>query len=292
MARPGPVPALDKGPEGAERASTRPQMARSPRARAWAQTWLGVVAVLVLAELLSRTEILPSRYFPPISSIVGVLVAQLGQHTFWAAVGHTMLGWVLGLGIAALLAIPIGVAIGTSRLRYRAVRVLIEFLRPIPSVALIPLAILLYGVGLESKVFLAVFASFWPIMIQTLYGMQDVDPVTVDTARVFGLSRSERLTRVIVPSAVPYIATGLRISSAVALILAVTAEIVIGSPGLGREINVARAGASHELMYALIIVTGLIGWGLNSLFSRVERRALHWHPSYRAAETKPRGGTA
>lgn len=249
-----------------------------------AQTWAGVAVILVLAELASRTEVLPSRYFPPVSQTFVTLLGQLGELSFWAAIGHTLQGWALGLGIAALLAIPVGIAIGTSQLRYRACRVLIEFLRPIPSVALIPLAILLYGVGLESKVFLATFAAFWPLMIQTLYGMQDVDPLALDTARVYKLRRSERLTKVILPSAVPYVATGLRISSTVALILAVTAELVIGSAGLGLEINQARVGAATELMYALIIVTGLLGWGLNGIFTRAERRLLRWHPSHRTVE--------
>ena len=90
------------------------------------------------------------------------------------------------------------------------------------------------------------------------------------------------------PSAVPYIATGLRIASAVALILTVTAELVIGSEGLGRSITVARSGGDVELMYALIIATGLLGLALNSLFVWGERRVLHWHPSQRrSAEGAP-----
>ena len=84
---------------------------------------------------------------------------------------------------------PAGILIGSSRWAYRALRVPIEFLRPIPSVALIPLAVLVYGTGLQSKVFLAAFASFWPMLIQTIYGVQDVDPVATDTARSFGLGR-------------------------------------------------------------------------------------------------------
>ncbi|GAA5116094.1 ABC transporter permease [Pseudonocardia adelaidensis] len=244
----------------------------------------GIAVALLLAEAASRAEVLPSTYFPPVSRTVVTLAGELGQGALWAAVGHTLQGWALGLGLAAALAIPAGVAIGTSAVRYRACRMLIEFLRPIPSVALIPLAILVYGIGLESKVFLAAFAALWPLLIQTVYGMQDVDPVALDTARVFGLRRSERLTRVVLPSAVPYVATGLRISSTVALILAVTAELVIGSAGLGREINAARAGGATDLMYALIIVTGLVGWGLNGIFSRVERRVLRWHPAHRTVE--------
>jgi ABC-type nitrate/sulfonate/bicarbonate transport system permease component len=92
---------------------------------------------------------------------------------------------------------------------------------------------------------------------------------------------------VTLPSAVPYIATGLRIASSVALILAVTAELVIGSQGLGRSINAARSGGNVALMYALIIATGVLGLLLNELFARAERRLLHWHPSYRPAEARP-----
>ncbi|RBM22554.1 ABC transporter permease [Prauserella sp. PE36] len=257
--------------------------AARPRARAVAQTWSGVAAVLLLAEVAARTGLLPRRYFPPVTEMFAELGRQTTETSFWSAVGQTLQGWALGLGIAAAFAVPIGMLLGTSAVRYRAFRVIIEFLRPIPSVALVPLAILVYGVGLESKVFLAAFAAFWPLLIQTLYGMQDVDPVALDTARVFRLGRVERLTRVVLPGAVPYVATGLRISSSVALILAVTAELVIGSPGLGREINAARVGGATDLLYALIIVTGLLGWVLNALFAAGERRVLHWHPSQRGA---------
>jgi ABC-type nitrate/sulfonate/bicarbonate transport system permease component len=245
--------------------------------------WLSVLGVLALFELLPRIGVLPSDHFPPISETLSTLFDQLGESRFWEAVGNTLEGWALGLGIAAGLAIPIGIVIGSSRLLYRAARGLIEFLRPIPSVALIPLAILIYGTGLQSKVFLAAFASFWQVLVATLYGVQDVDPVATDTARSFGFSRPQRLLRVTLPSAIPYIATGIRIASAVSLILTVTAELVIGAAGLGRSINLARSGGNEELMYALILATGVLGLLLNAVFQRVERRVLHWHPSQRTA---------
>jgi ABC-type nitrate/sulfonate/bicarbonate transport system permease component len=240
-----------------------------------------VLGVLALWELVVAIGLLNENHVPPMTDTVSEFVTLLGDGDFWSAVGSTLEGWGLGLAIAAALAIPLGILIGSSAVAYRALRFVIEFLRPIPSVALVPLAVLIYGVGLESKVFLAAFASFWPLFVQTLYGVRDVDPVATDTARSFGLGRFERLWRIKLPSAVPYIATGLRISSAVALILAVTAEIVIGSAGLGREINVARSSGAIELMYALIITTGLLGWLLNLLTTRAERRVLHWHPSQR-----------
>jgi ABC-type nitrate/sulfonate/bicarbonate transport system permease component len=242
---------------------------------------LAIAGALALWQLLTATGVLNPDHIPTMTDTVSQLFELLGESSFWSAVGNTLQGWALGLGIAAVLAIPLGILIGSSATAYRALRFPIEFLRPIPSVALVPLAVLIYGVGLESKVFLAAFASFWPLFVQTLYGVQDVDPVATDTARSFGLNRFERLYRVKLPSAVPYIATGLRISSAVSLILVVTAEIVIGSAGLGREINIARQGGAIELMYALIITTGLLGWLLNVITTRAERRVLHWHPSQR-----------
>jgi ABC-type nitrate/sulfonate/bicarbonate transport system permease component len=255
------------------------------KGRRWATAWgppvVAVLCALALWELVVRAGLLSQTSFPPMTETVAELVRQLGTGDFWSAVANTLQGWALGLGLAILLAVPAGILVGSSRLAYRALRVPIEFLRPIPSVALIPLAVLVYGTGLESKVFLAVFASFWPLFVQTLYGVQDVDPVVTDTARSFGLGRFERIWRIRLPSAVPYIATGVRISSAVALILAVTAELVIGSAGLGRSISVAQSGGAIDVMYALIIATGMLGWLLNILATRGERRVLHWHPSQR-----------
>jgi ABC-type nitrate/sulfonate/bicarbonate transport system permease component len=251
----------------------------------WIPGALSIAAALALWELVTRTGLLPEQHIPPMTETVGRLFELFGESGFWTATWNTLQGWALGLGIAAALAIPIGIVVGSSAVLYRSLRFVIEFLRPIPSVALIPLAVLVYGVGLQSKVFLAAFASFWPLFVQSLYGVRDVDPVATDTARSFGLGRFERLWRIKLPSAVPYIATGIRISSSVALILSVTAELVIGSAGLGRAINVARSGGAVDLMYALIIATGILGWLLNLLAARVERRVLFWHPSHRVVAT-------
>ena len=249
----------------------------------WAPPLVAVLLLLAVWEAVVRAGLIPETSIPPASAAVGELLEQLTGAAMWKAVANTLQGWAIGLALAVALGVPAGILIGSSRWAYRALRVPIEFLRPIPSVALIPLAVLVYGTGLESKVFLATFASFWPMLIQTIYGVQDVDPVATDTARAFGLGRLERLWRVTVPSAVPYIATGIRIASSVALILCVTAELVIGSAGLGRQINTASSGGNVELMYALILATGLLGWLLNIAATLGERRVLHWHPSQRGA---------
>lgn len=246
--------------------------------------WLGltgVAAVLVAFEVVARLGVLPARSFPPVTVVLATLIQLVQTGDFWADFGRTLQGWAVGLGLAAALAVPIGMLVGSVEPVYRALRAIIEFLRPIPSVALIPATIMLFGIGTGMKVFLVAFASFWPILFQSIYGVQDVDPGIKETARVYGLGPLARFVWVIIPSTAAYVATGLRISSAIALILALTAEIVVGVAGLGRAIMIAHTAAAVPRMYALIAVTGILGWLLNGGFQRMERWFLRWHPSQR-----------
>jgi ABC-type nitrate/sulfonate/bicarbonate transport system permease component len=243
----------------------------------------GVVGAALAWQFVSDFEILPSRHVPPFLSVAGALWADAGTSAFWGSVGQTLQGWALGIGVAAVLAIPAGVLIATNWVAFRATRVLVEFCRPIPAVALIPLAVILFGTGTSMTVFLVAFGAFWPLLINTVYGVRDVDAVLLDTGRAFGVGRAASLRCITVPSCLPYLATGFRIASAIALILTVTAEVVAGgtSHGLGQRIGLAQSGGAVTLMYALILTTGLLAVLLNALTRRVERRALHWHPAHR-----------
>jgi ABC-type nitrate/sulfonate/bicarbonate transport system permease component len=118
-----------------------------------------------------------------------------------------------------------------------------------------------------------------------MYGVRDVDPVAVETARSFGVGRLERLYRITLPSSVPYIATGLRISSTVSLILAFTAELFMGTKGLGQEMNAAQSFGLEVQVYALALATGFLGIAIHLVFTTLERRALRWHPSQRLGTT-------
>jgi ABC-type nitrate/sulfonate/bicarbonate transport system permease component len=209
------------------------------------------------------------------------LWSMMHTATFWKDFAYTVRGWALGLLIATVLAVPIGIVLGSSELAGRAFRVPIEFLRPIPSAVLIPLLFLTLGTTLKSEVFLAAFGAFWPLLVQTIYGVRDIDPIAVDTARSFGVGRLERLRRVTFPSALPYIMTGIRISSTVSLILAFTAELFMGTPGLGQAMNYAQAYGLNDQLYALAIAAGLLGLAVHVVMTALERRVLRWHPSQR-----------
>jgi ABC-type nitrate/sulfonate/bicarbonate transport system permease component len=241
----------------------------------------GLVALVVLVEIVPRTGLVPRQYFPTSSEIGSALLDQVGRAEFWTAVGDTLQGWALGLAIAAVAGIVLGIAIGSSRFTRELTASTIEFLRPIPSVALIPIAVLLFGTDIESKLLLVVYASFWQVLIQVLYGVQDIDPVAQDTARAYGLGPWARVRYLTWPTALPYVMTGLRLAAAVALILAVTSELVIGNPGLGKLLAIAQSSGAVASTYAIVVVTGILGVLVNVVFRFVERRALSWHPSQR-----------
>jgi ABC-type nitrate/sulfonate/bicarbonate transport system permease component len=260
--------------------------ARRTARRAWpVQQFLGLAGILgflLTWELIPRTGIVEPRFLPPASEVLAALLRALGLTAFWVSVGETMVAWFLGLLIAVIAAVVLGFLIGSSAFLAKATNSTVEFLRPIPSVALIPLAVLMFGVKIESSLMLIVYASFWQVFIQVLYGVADIDMVANNTAKSYGLGPMARIRYVVFPTALPYLMTGVRLAAAVALILAITAELIIGSPGLGREIALAQSGGAISGMYALVLATGLIGVLINLLMRFIEKKTLSWHSSVRS----------
>jgi len=169
-----------------------------------------------------------------------------------------------------------------SRPIYRGARAVIELLRPIPPVALIPLVLLMLGSGMEMKIVIVVFAAIWPIMFNTLYGVHDVDPYAKDMARSFGIGRFGIIRRIVIPSAAPFIMTGVRISSSIALIVVITVELIAGgAQGLGAYISRLRgsysdAADTYLSVLAATIMAGLLGLLINLIIGWLERRFFGW----------------
>ena len=244
---------------------------------AWTRGAVGVLVGFGIVEVLTRAEFVNPAYIPPASSVIAETVRLFGDREFWEALGSTL--WAAGYGLAraVLIAVPLGLVLGLSKWAYRAAITVVELLRPIPSVALIPLAILLYGTGTSMKAFLVTFACLWPILFNTIYGVHDVDRLGADTARVLGLGRFKTAVRVNLPAASPFIYTGIMIAVSVALILAIGAEIVAGgASGLGIEMGEARALGDLKLSYAYVTVSGLVGLVLYIVMEALERRLFRW----------------
>ncbi|WP_246074931.1 ABC transporter permease [Nonomuraea terrae] len=233
---------------------------------------------LVAGELVIRFGLSEDLVFPAPSAVLREAVWLPSDAVFLRGTAATLTNWALGLLIATAVAVPAGVLLGALPPVERAIRPVLEFMRPIPSVAIIPLAILLIPVDELMKVSVIVYASLWPILINTLYGMHDVDPMAKDTLRAFGFGRSAVLARVSLPSAAPFIATGVRIAAGVALVLAVSAELVAGgTAGIGVYVTTAGSGNRTDLMLAATFWAGVLGVAANLALLAGERRLFHWH---------------
>ncbi|MCI2420373.1 ABC transporter permease [Saccharopolyspora sp. K220] len=239
---------------------------------------VGLLGFLLIWEAFSRSGIVPQLYFPPPSTVLARFVELLGDPSFLLDLVASVLAWAIALGISIVIAVPAGLLLGSVRGIRVATRAIIEFLRPIPSVALIPLAIVLIGAGPETKIALAVYAAVWPILFNTIYALDEIDPVMVDTARSFGLGRGRVMFTVALPNAAPFVLTGIRMSAAVALILVVSTEFLTGGGiGLGSFVLDASTGAGRmDLVLAGTLVAGIVGYLINEVLELVHKRGLRW----------------
>lgn len=278
------VSVAQRGATGRRTSTGRTQAVRQKR-RTWQNRFLGLVGIVIFLgiwELLPLLGIVDGRFMPPASTAIADLFSKFGDQVFWVAVWDTMVAWFIGMVLAVVGATVLGFIIGSSNFLRKFTNSTIEFMRPVPSVALIPLAVLVFGVGIESALLLIVYASFWQVLIQVLYGVADVDAVAMDTAKSYGMGPLARIRYVIFPTALPYLMTGIRLAAAVALILAITAQLIIGTPGLGAEIARAQSGGAYTSMYSLVLATGLLGVIINMVMRAIERRILSWHTSIRS----------
>jgi len=238
---------------------------------------LVLLGCLVLWDLLARQSPLIRAYFPPASEVLVTLgeIAVSGEllaHTA-ASVSRLVQGYLLAAG----LAVSLGLCMGLWRPCYTLFEPVIELLRPMPSPATIPIAILFLGIGDEMKVAVTAYACSWPILLNTIDGVRGIDPVLLHTAATFRLNAWQCFRKIILPAAAPQIATGLRVSLAIALILVTTSEMVISNDGLGFYILDAQRSFQIHRMYAGIVAVALVGYILNRLFLALDGWAMAWH---------------
>lgn len=249
------------------------------RAIRWAQGLTGVVAFLVIAELIGL--LIPQTELPLMSTVLARAAGLVGNGRFLADVAATLEAWAVGLLVTVIVGVPLGLVLGSLPGVRFATRAIVEFLRPIPSVGLILLVSLVVGPGLRMTVTLIVYGGIWPVLYNVIAGLDDVDPVAKDTLRAFGFGRLAVMRLVSLPSAAPFILTGIRIASSVALILDIGAGYVTGrinGPGIGAFISDANSGAGNTpLVLAATVWAGFLGLALNALLVWAGNKLLPWH---------------
>jgi ABC-type nitrate/sulfonate/bicarbonate transport system permease component len=246
--------------------------------------WTGLAlfaALVLLWEFYSRAAGEVRSYLPPPTLVLEALADVGVARALFGHLVETLGRFIGGYFIAAALAVTLGVVLGYSRTAYSFSEIVIELLRPMPSVAIIPVAILCLGIGDAMMIAVTVYAAAWPILLSTVDGVRNIDRTLIDTGRTFGLGRWRILRDVVLPAAAPYIATGLRVSLPIALIIVTTAEMVAGSDGLGYFVLDEERSLHTANMYAGVAVIALVGYGLNRIFIALEARALIWRHGMR-----------
>jgi ABC-type nitrate/sulfonate/bicarbonate transport system permease component len=240
--------------------------------------------VVILAVWWFASAGSTSFFFPPLSDILSAARETWLGDRLGADVVPSLVRLAVGYLVAAIVAVTLGIVIGTHRWLRDMVEPALEFVRAIPPPVLVPVLVLLLGIGDTMKVVVIAVGCLWPILLNTVEGVRAVDEVQTDTARMFKLPARTRLTTLVLPSASPQIFTGLRQSLSVAIILMVISELFAASNGLGFAIVQAQRTFAIPQMWAGMLVLGILGLILSLLFGFVERRVLGWYHGLRQSQ--------
>ncbi len=244
----------------------------------------GVAGFLLLAEAAGRLGVISRSALPLTSAVLGQAVLLAGNTRFLADFGATVEAWAAGMAITVAAGVPLGVLLASLPGVRAGALAIVEFLRPIPSVALILLVSLLLGPGLRMSVTLIVYGAIWPVLYNTIAGIDDVDPLAKETNLAFGFSRLDTIRMVSLPSAAPFIGTGIRLASSVAIILDIAAGYIAGpinGPGIGAFIAQQSTGAADlTVILAATVWAGVLGLALDLALTGAQRRLLRWHHAH------------
>jgi len=235
-----------------------------------------LLALFLVWELASRSEWVNPLIVPPLSKIFVSFGSLVATGDIPLQILASMKRAAVGYFLAAAVFIPLGILMGLFERCYRALEVVIEMLRPVPPPVVIPVALLFFGLEDEMKIFVIFFSCAWPILLNTLDGVRNIDRLLLNTARTFGLSHVKIIWQVVLPACSPQIMTGLRVSLPITLILVVISEMVGSTDGIGYFILDSQRRFKVAQMYAGMLALALLGYTLNQLFNGLVRWLLPW----------------
>lgn len=244
-------------------------------------SFLGAAAVW---ELLRLIGLLPVEYFPSMPAIGAELVQELARGLAGDLIPETLNSlttWVLGFALAAALGTTLGLLTGINWVAGATLGPVLRLLRLVPTVALVPVAILVAGVGLEAKLMIVTFAGVWPVLVNAADGVRHIPATYRDNGRVARLSIAAQVREILLPALSPSLFTGLKVSMALTLAVTIGADLLIGSSGLGAQILYYQTLGNLEGAYAGIVWAGVLGTVLNLLLIAVESKLLFWSPEFR-----------
>ena len=237
----------------------------------WLKPLVLPVALIAAFEVWARATHLQSDSLAPPSAIARAMIEALSGTELWTATRDTLAATLAGLMIGSLIGLALGLALGLSSVFNRLMDVTIEAIRPIPSIALLPIALIALGFGYRMEIVIVAFACIWPMLILSRAAVGGIEPRLMEVARVLRMSPADRIRKIVIPAALPRIFVAFRLAAGIALIVAVTCEIAINPIGLGASIMAAQQALRADLMLAYLIWIGAIGYALNASLQLAQR---------------------
>ncbi|GAB2859182.1 ABC transporter permease [Nocardioides pacificus] len=219
--------------------------------------------------------------FPTPVDLVRAAAHLLPTGDYWVNIATSLQTALLGLGLAVLIGLPIGLLIGSNSMARRSTQLVLDFGRTVPAIALLPLFLLLFGSTRTLGVVLIIVSAVWPVIIQTTYAVGEISPQLRRVGRAYHLSRWHRLRYVVAPSMFPFVFAGLRIAATISLLMAISSEFLGGSDGLGYVLLQAMQLNDTDRAIFYSFSAAVLGLLLNLVFVLLQRRLLWWHPSIR-----------
>ena len=234
--------------------------------------FLAMGVLVGLWEFVVRGGALDFQFLPAPSAIAGGVRALLSSGELAANVAHTVRVTLIGWLLASALGIGLGLLLGLSETAWRWSMASIEVMRAIPPVSLVPVALLVFGFSIRMELMIILFVSAWPVLVNTIDGVRGVRAELLDVARMLRMSTVTRITKMVLPAAMPSIVVGLRLALSLSLVLAVVAEMIGNPNGLGDALVSAQQALQPEEMFAYVFAIGLLGVGLNAALGSVSAR--------------------
>ncbi|MCX0271435.1 ABC transporter permease [Nocardia zapadnayensis] len=272
----GPEPALARTTAPASSPARRPVQRLAGLAWRVTKPSVAILAFLALWEIAPRVGLVDKVFLPPFSEVAATFFELIGSGQLREHVSTSLSRALTGFVIAVAIAVPLGVAIAWYRPVADFLNPVLELFRNTAALALLPVFILILGIGETSKVALVIYACTFPILLNTISGVRTVDPLLVKSARSLGFSQIALVYKVVLPAAVPTIFTGLRMAAASSILVLIAAEMVGAKAGLGYLITAAQLNFQIPDMYAGIIAIALVGLIFNAVLVFVERRLSRW----------------
>lgn len=241
---------------------------------------VGFITAIGAWQFVLETGLVPTGSLPYPRDIATQLLQMLGERSTWIALWQTLWSAVVGLVIAIVMGVVLGTSIGRIRIVDDSTRLLVQFLRPIPPIALLPLMLLLLGPNEEMKIVLVVWGCIWPILLQTADGVRSIEPMAFQVVRSYRVGKMRTWRSVVIPAISPYIMTGVRVAASVSLLVAVMAELIGGAKGIGKATANAGLVGQTSRVYAYVLLAGILGVAVNFVLSQLERRMLFWHGAH------------